>query len=208
MSIDVSVHLYFPVPGAAAALEATRRVLRKRKFVLGILVATPDGETIRIPASIAVRDQVEVRGVGGMRLVKVPTISPAFPVVDGPEPVFSLEEETSISGLVAELAFRKGGEIIGSVPVGLSLARGRDYLELSLSSFASGYVQQFFSPRFRSRVTKILEEGGGVAAVYLGMGEWSAFSDQSPIEDTEGKAEAAGIDAFVTHVIEQLGGSN
>jgi hypothetical protein len=207
VSIDVSVHLYFPVSRAAAALEATRKVLRKRKFVLGILVAAPDGETIRIPASIAVRDQVEVRGPDGMRLVKVPTISPAFPVADGPEPVFSLEEDTSISGLAAEVAFRKGGEIIGSVPVGLSLARGREYLELSLSSLASGYVQRFFSPRFRSRIAKILEEGGGVAAAYLGMGQWSSFSDQSPIEDTEGKAEAAGIDAFVAHLIEQLGGS-
>jgi hypothetical protein len=50
MSIDVSVHLYFPVSRAATALEATFKVLRTRKSVLGILVATPDGQTIRTPS--------------------------------------------------------------------------------------------------------------------------------------------------------------
>jgi hypothetical protein len=39
------------------------------------------------------------------------------------------------------------------------------------------------------------------------MGQWSSFSDQSPIEDPEGKAKVAGIDGFVAHLIKQLGGS-
>jgi len=60
-----------------------------------------------------------------------------------------------------------------------------------LGSPPSGYVQRFFSPRFRSRIAKILEGVVGcVVAVLLGDGESGNLMDQSTIEG--GKAEAVG----------------
>ena len=208
MSIDVSVSLYFPISKAGATLEATRKVLRERKFVLGIQIETSSGETIRIPAEVSFGNQVEVYGPEGMRMVDVPTISPVFPDVMGEEPVFSLSEISSLSGLTAEVAFRKDGKVVDQVPVSLSIARGQDYLELSMRNLTSSDAQRFLSPRFRSKIGTILEAGGGVAAAYCTMGEWISFADHTAIEDPDGQTEEAGVDAFVEFLIEKLQGSD
>ncbi|WP_165249931.1 hypothetical protein [Paludisphaera soli] len=141
-------------------------------------------------------------------MIKVPTISALFPNVIGEEPVFLLSEETRISGLSADVAFRRGGKVVDSLPVDLSLARGRDYLELSLMSPSSGLVNHFLQPPFRSKLGKILEAGGGVAAAYVGMGEWSALSDHRLIGVPEVGDEPAAIDALVDFLIRRLGESS
>jgi hypothetical protein len=206
MSIDVSVFLYFPVSRAEAALNVVRKVLRRRKYALGILVEPPSGEPIRIPATAEFRNQVEVNDPDGMRLVEAPTISEVFPEVHGTEPVFALGEKTRLDGLSVEIAYRKAGKVVDSLPVSFSLARGRDYLEVSFGNLTSSDATQFHSLKFRSRIAKIFGEAGGVVAVYLVNGEWSSFADHSPIEDPGGENEKKEIDAFVEFLVEQTSG--
>lgn len=204
MSLDASVFLFFPSVRTRDTLLALRSLFRRRKFVLGIQVGLEDGEMVRLPVKASHGDLIQyAASTGKSTLVKVPTISKLFPDVIGEEPIFRLENGTQIGSMEAEIAYRHKGEVIDTFPVGLELARGQDYLLVSLDAPSNAIVNEFFKPRFRSQLTKLLTAGEGIVAAYHAMGEWSSFSDHSPIEDTDKMPDE--VDALASFLIEAIG---
>lgn len=185
MSIDSTVYVYFPASEATAALRALRGMLapmpggRKGKT---IKIVTPDGEKVVLPFH---------EGLG----------------IDARKS-YDLAEEDSIE---VETLIDPGKDHDESAmfPVVLELSLGGEFLEVSFTSIATGLVHLLFLPAVRARVGELLDEGQGIAAVSLAMGEWRTYAPDEgadeALEVPEGRSrDEAGVDGFAAFLVERL----
>jgi hypothetical protein len=203
MSIDISAHLYFPISRAAAALNAVEHMLRHDRSRPGITLITPGGEAITISAyPDSARKNEEMTFVLGEG-VDVRGLVAGVPCLAGKGPSGAIDP--GLDHAAIELLHRDG-KTFAVIPVDLGFARGREHLGITVGTFISSVVSAFHSPRFRSRLSRVLVDGGGVVAVYCGMGEWSSFADPGlGVEIPPGcDPGEAGIDAFVDFLTERL----
>lgn len=103
----------------------------------------------------------------------------------------------------------KGQDESAMFPVMLRLTLGGEYLEVSFTSIATGLVDLLFHPKGRARVGELLDDGKGIAAVSMAMGEWRTYARDERADEVlevpeERSRDEADVDGFGAFLVERL----
>jgi hypothetical protein len=175
MSIDVAVRMYFPAASVADVLGCLADLTRHGNERT-VTIALPQGESFVI---------CHADSSSGIDMSR--------PLVLGPGTRIGLIE-TCLSSVVrkkkklprkAKPRVNQWGDLENFEVVKvrtyyqllMGLSRGRDYLEVALHNVTSSGVNFFHTAPFRAKLARLFTEGSGVAAVEVGMGEWTSFAE-------------------------------